>query len=930
MLGVAVVGHSFARTSDCFSTGWPSERSDLLPDPTQYRGKLENGFRYVIKENHLPENRVAVYLDIQAGSLHEEDNQRGIAHFLEHMMFKGSTHFAPGSLVNYFQSIGMDFGSDANAYTSHSSTIYTLVLPSGSMEDLDSGLLVMSDYAGGALLLEKEIESERGVILAEKRTRDSAEYRNQMALNNVALEGTRYPLRLVIGLEKTLVKADRHLLKSYYDQWYRPENMVLVVVGDIDTGKAEQLIQKHFSALKPRSKKPQCPDFGNLSLNETRFFYNYEPEIGKTRVAIQNFWDLPLEDDSLSLEKRELVNIIGSMAVNDRLKILQEFGKIDFSTARYSSGNLEGHIGYNSLSAAVLPSQWSKTLSSLEMILRQVLLEGFTTIEVEKVKKEILAHLDQRALTASSEDSRTIAGDIINHLNTNRVYQSAEEEKEIYGALLKEVSVGDVNEDFRRRWSFPGQLISVTGDVQLPNNGENLIAATYKDSQKEPLEPSGIAEHATFPYLHFPYQKTQTTVKFLINSDIHRVIFQNGLIVNLRETSFEKNILRLRAEFGKGKQSQPSAGMALLAEEVIERSGSGKLPQSAIDNLMSASSVKLRFNIGEDSFSWAGSSLKRDFEFLCQMLQTRIFDPGVRPSAFTAAKNHLKLRYEELRREIEGAIPFAVQPFLAGYNRQFGLPAWNNIEELDYDTLAAWIHKSVRADDLEISIVGDFDRESVLFVLSKYFSGMHFDAPEVLAPDVVHFPKGDELKVKVDTSIKKSLVIVAWPTGDFWDIHRTRRLQVLAGIFNNRLRKVVREKLAASYSPHVTSFSSKFYKDYGYLFSKVLVKPGDEEMVKKEILKISGRLQKDGISMDELDRVKWPIMTSVKEDIKTNQYWLHSVLAGSSKYPQQLDWSTSIESDHESITKAEVELLAQTYLDNKKAAVVIVKPLNNL
>ena len=162
-------------TSDCLIKNWPFETSDLKPDPSLRRGTLGNGFRYVLKKHNEPKDRVALFLMVNAGSFNEAENQRGAAHFLEHLMFNGSENFPPGSLINYFQSIGMDFGGDTNAFTTYDRTVYNIVLPKGGSEDLESGLLVLSDYAGRALLLEEEIEKERGVILAEKRSRDSAE-----------------------------------------------------------------------------------------------------------------------------------------------------------------------------------------------------------------------------------------------------------------------------------------------------------------------------------------------------------------------------------------------------------------------------------------------------------------------------------------------------------------------------------------------------------------------------------------------------------------------------------------------------------------------------------------------------------------------------------------------------------------------------------
>ncbi|MCI5143457.1 MAG: insulinase family protein, partial [Candidatus Electrothrix sp. ATG1] len=221
-------------TKVCISQGWPHEQSDLTPDPALVFGTLENGFRYVLMPNHEPKGRVAMYLDIQSGSLHETEEQRGLAHYLEHMLFNGTTHYPPGTLVDYFQSIGMEHGNDTNAHTSYDETVYKLLLPDSKEDTLNEGLQVLADYAGGALLLEKEVDKERGIILAEKRSRDSAYRRVSKKSIEQGLAGTLVAQRDIIGTDEVLKTADSALLRQYYEHWYRPENMILVAAGDTD------------------------------------------------------------------------------------------------------------------------------------------------------------------------------------------------------------------------------------------------------------------------------------------------------------------------------------------------------------------------------------------------------------------------------------------------------------------------------------------------------------------------------------------------------------------------------------------------------------------------------------------------------------------------------------------------------------------------
>ena len=226
---------------------------DTPKDPALIHGVLPNGFQYFIMKNTTPKDRVSVHLNVFTGSVNETEEERGLAHFLEHMVFNGSEHFKPGELITYFQSIGMDFGGDANASTSFFHTVYDLDLPKGDREHLEDGFLVLRDYAEGALLLQSEIDSERGVILSEKRERDSVSFRAFKKQLAFELPGSIIAKRMPIGKKEVIKEADREVFKGYYDRWYRPDNMALVVVGDVDTALVAKLVQDQFASMVNRS-----------------------------------------------------------------------------------------------------------------------------------------------------------------------------------------------------------------------------------------------------------------------------------------------------------------------------------------------------------------------------------------------------------------------------------------------------------------------------------------------------------------------------------------------------------------------------------------------------------------------------------------------------------------------------------------------------
>lgn len=912
---------------ECFSTAWPSELSTLQPDPALVRGRLANGFRYVLKKNSEPDNRVAIYLNVQAGSLHEKDNQRGVAHFLEHMMFKGTDNFPADSLIDYFQSIGMNFGGDTNAHTTYEQTEYHIILPNGSEQELDKGFLVVADYAGRARLEESQIDKERGVILAEKRARDSAAYRIHVDSTAFAFRGTLLPERIPIGGEEILQKADRDLLKSYYDAWYRPEKMILVVVGDMDLPAAEGLIKKHFGQLSPRSERSECPDFGKLAERDTEVFYRYEPELGKTNVSIETFWNMERRNDSLQLEREELVRFIGTMIMGYRLQRLEERENSPFTQAMYAASDIVDRIGFGSISAQTQPEKWQESLALLDATLRQAIQYGFDGKELDRAKKEIRADLEARVLNAHSEDSRAIARKIIKNLNSNRVYQSPEQEMALYGPIVDQIRLEEVNREFQEVWHRESRLVSVVGDTQLGENSEKVIGEVYRQGQKKAVAELMQGDSQNFPYLtppEVPRENPESTV--FADIGVEKLVFPNGLIVNLKKTDFQENRIQVVAHFGSGEQSEPQPGMAMLTEEIINSSGSSRLPQSELDALVAGSSVEWRFRIGESAFSWVGSALFKDFELFVQVLHTLMFDQGFRENQYGNVKAKILRLYQKASHEIDGAMALDIQPFLADHNPHFGLPPLKDVAKIEFGQLKEYAASFARPDDLEITVVGDFDREKVVKTLAHYFAGASLHKPKIPETSTIHFPEGRKLQVEVDTSIDKSLVVVAWPTSGRWEISRNRRLQILAGVLEDRLRKSIRESLGATYSPQVSSFSSRVYQGYGFIIAQMVVKPGSEESIIGEVIRIGDLLQQEGVGEEELVRVRKPVVTALLDGVETNNYWLGSVLGLSSRYPEQFDWPKTIVSDFSSITADEINQLARRYLQSSSAAIARVTP----
>ena len=915
-------------------TQWPHEKNDLVPDPAFVFGKLPNGFRYVLMENQKPKDRVSMHLNVQAGSMHETDKQQGLAHFLEHMLFNGSTNFKPGELVKYFQSIGMEFGPDANAHTGFNNTVYDLLLPEGNRESLEKGLIVIKDYAEGALLLQSETVRERRIVLAEKRTRDSASFRTFVSSLNFELPEARVSKRLPIGKEEVLKNTNSKQLKEFYNKWYSPEKLILVMVGDFDSKLAVSLIDEKFSSLSPRAPPGLDPDFGEINHEGVKPFYHYEKEAGNTTVGIEVVKKIFRQPDSFAFQSGLMKENVANRIVQNRLDVMVSKADTPFTSASISSGMFLHQMKYASIDAESSPENWKKSLSLIEQTLRKAIKYGFTKSELERIKKDFLSEFDNAVKKASTRNSQHLARRTIWSLNAGRVLMSPEQNKVLFTPLINSLTLKNIHDAFKAIWAPEHRLVLVTGNKELANmdtDPEHQILAAYKRSNMEEVSRPIESKPVTFPYLQEPGKEGRIINRTKIpNVGIVQVDFENGVRLNLKKTDFMANEVTVNFSFGLGRSSEPfdRSGLAALSTNVINESGLGTLEKDKIERAMAGKNTTVVFSVHESRFLLKGKTVSQEVPLLFQLLYAHLIDPGYREDAYALSMERLRQRYLKLSSSIDGAMTLSGNRFLAGGDNRFGLPAYEGLEKLTLDHVRSWIDTSLRSDNIEVSVVGDFDVDSVVKIASKYFGSLSFEpsAHVQQSSRLPQFPVNQSIEISVPTIIPKGLVVVAYPTQDIWDISRTRRLAVLANIVSERLREKIREKMGSAYSTFAFNRPSRAYPGYGVFQIMVQVDPMEADLVVREVKKMIFDLVIDGATQDELSRAIAPTLTSIKDMQRRNGYWMNTVLTGSKKYPQQLDWSLTLMKDYASITTEDVSFFAKKYLDNNKATTIVVKP----
>ena len=911
---------------------FPQADSDLKPDPAARFGVLPNGLRYVVRPNREPKDRASLRLLVLSGSLEENEDQRGLAHFLEHMAFNGSTHYAPGTLVEYFQRQGMSFGGDTNAYTSFDHTAYQIELPNTKPDTLAEGLRVFSDFAGGLLLRPDMIQKERPIILSEKRTRDSVAYREFVASFEFLLGDTRFPKRIPIGLAPVIEQAGRDRFAALYDGWYRPERMVVIVVGDIDPAAVERQIAAAFGPVADRAPAPNPPDLGHVAAAlGLRAAYHAEPEAPATDVTIDVIAPYSYQRDTSGLRLRHLARDLAVVMLDRRFEILSKK-----EGAPFIQGTASVQEGFNfyrdaGIDMSCAPGQWPAALAVGEQELRRALQYGFTPAELREAVANTRNDLQQAVATASTRRSPAIVGEIIESLVGRTVFTSPEEDLALLGPALDRVSPADCLNALRVVFSPPGRYVMVSGNAKIDGDAPAAIAAAYSAAHAVALRPPEALTSSAFAYTDFGppgkiVERTQVP-----DLDITLVRFANGVRVNLKKTPFEANQIRMSLRIGAGRLVEPAdkPGLSFFSDLTFSAGGLGRHSEDDLLRILAGRNVGLEFQVGDDALDFSAATTREDLLLQCELLAAYLTDPGYRPEALRAAHKNIDEIYNELAHTTEGPLRTDVPRLLASGDPRFGLPDRATTQGRTLEEEKTWLAPQLASGPIEIGIVGDLDPDATLAALARTFGALppRQSKPAYAAERLARFPaQAFAREYSVPTEIPKSTVALYWPTTDARDVRVARRLQLLANVLSDRLRVRIREQLGGAYDPAAASEPSDAFSGYGMLLAEVVVDPRRAQEIAKSALATAADLQAKGATPDELERAKQPILTMLRESYRTNPYWLAAVLSRCQEFPQRLDWARTRQTDIAAITQADVNALAKAYLGSDRAFRVIVSP----
>ncbi|MBI5689804.1 MAG: insulinase family protein [Verrucomicrobia bacterium] len=932
------------------------EGSDLKPDPVARFGRLDNGLRYVVYPNAEPKGRASLRLLVLAGSLHEEEDQRGVAHFLEHMAFNGSKHFAPGTLVEFFQRMGMSFGGDTNASTGFDRTLYLLELPETSEKTLAEGIKVFSDYASGLLLTPEEIDKERGIILSEKRARDSVSFRTFEAQFGFMLGETLLPRRMPIGTAEVIQHAPRERFVSFWDRWYRPEKMAAIVVGDVDPALAERLIRETFGTLAARGPAPADPALGRVTRFEgVRGWFHHEAEGTATSVSISTITPYQQEPDTTSTRIKRLPRFLATTMLSRRFSVLAKQEQASFSSGRASISNGYRLYREGSIDLTCKPDQWAAALAVGEQELRRALEHGFLDSELREARANQLNALERAVRGAATRRSSSLAGELAQGVLDERVFTTPADELALYRPALEKITTADCVAALREAFTGNGRYVMVSGNARPPDGAGSeaaarAVVAAYAAAQKVPVTPPAAEAEARWAYTDFGPTGQVAKRVHVPDLDVTLVTFANGVRLNLKKTDFEAGRIQLGVRVGGGSMTAPPGqrGLAMLAGSTFSAGGLGKHSTDDLRRLLAGRNAGVSFGIDTDAFVFSaggggggrggrggrgggggGGTTREDLLLTLQLVAAYLTDPGYRPEALRLTRTGIEQMYTGFAHTPNGPLSMEIANLIAGGDPRFGVPAKETLLARNLDEVRAWLAPQFARGAIEIAMTGDLDPDAAIDAVARTLAALPSREPRPAWTELrrVAFPAQPFTRdFVISSEIPKGLVALYWPTADAQDVRRARRLTMLASVFSDRLRVKIREEMGGTYSPRASSFASDTYTGYGYLTTSIDVDPAMAEKVREAVVGIADDLAKNGVTAEELERARLPARTAVKESLRTNGYWLGSVLARAQEKPEVLDWARTRTADMEAITAEELGALARQYLGREKVSRVTILP----
>lgn len=906
------------------SAPWAQTTSDIPADPAVRFGTLPNGMRYALLRNATPPGQASLRLRIDAGSLMENDDQQGLAHFTEHMAFNGTTNIPETELLRILERLGLAFGADTNAATGFDQTFYQLELPRTNDETVDTGLRILREQMSEALMNAADIDAERDVIVGEERLRNSPAMRSLKAQLALLAPGQRLSQRLPIGDLDIIRTAPRERFVEFYQSYYRPSRATLIAVGDFDVDQMEAKVRSAFESWEPKAEDGPEPDLGQIAPRgaETRILV----EAG-IQSSIQLNWirDPDLDPDTVEERRSNTLRNLGLAVLNRRLGELSRADNPPFIGASASSSTWVDSMDIGEVSARFNPGGLQRALETIEQETRRLLEFGVTEAEIAREITDTRVRLENAVAAAATRTTPALANGLLSATNDDRVFTAPQTNLEIFNASVEGVAPAAVNLAVKAAFEGQGPLALVVTPEPI-EGGEEAVTALLQASQTAAVTAPAAQAALEWPYAAFGPVAQPTARREIAEIGATVVTFANGTTLTVKPTTFRDEQILVSLRTGLGELGLPTdrPDPQSVAPFVFGAGGLGKLTADELTRVLSGRIYSAGFGLDENAYRLSGATRPQDLALEMQVLTAYLTDPGLRPAPFEQIKALFPQIVAQQMATPGGAFALGAAELLASGDARTGLPTAEAVAGWTNDELKASITAGMGRGPVSIVMVGDVTVEDAIAAVASTVAALppRPARPESAAgADVRRFPAGTAAPVVLRHTgpAEQALGYVAWPTVDsVGDRTEARLASLLGSVMELRVLEEIREKQALAYGPGVGSASSNVYAGYGSISVTAETTPENQAAFFAAVDAIAASLRDAPITEDELTRARAPRIEALRRSMAGNEYWLGQ-LTDVAAEPDAVTQITTNLSDMEGFTVADIQAAAQRWLVDGKA-----------
>ena len=911
-----------AKSSDLASKQIDDSSEQIPFNPNIRFGKLENGLTYYIMKNEKPEDKVELRLALNAGSIQEDDNQLGLAHFMEHMCFNGTKHFEKNELVDYLQSVGVKFGAHLNAYTSFDETVYMLAVPSDDEEVLEKGFLVLEDWAHNVTLTEEEIDKERGVVLEEYRIGLGASKR---MLNNYlpkVMHGSKYADRLPIGTRDILENFDYDVLRKFYQDWYRPDLIAVIAIGDIDPDEIEKKIKAHFSGIKNPVDARAREVFEVPNHDETFVAIESDKEFPYTQIQLMYKDPKPVQVvDTKDEYRKGILHQLFSSMLNARLDELRNSPNPPFNYGMGYYGSSEARTkNAFQMFAMVDETGQLKGLETLLTEAQRIKHHGFTPGELERTKKSVLASIERAYNERDKSQSRSYADEMVRNFLEKEPAPGITWEYEMYKEAMPGIKIEEVNVLINSFISDKNRVVILLGPEKegLEKVSEQSVMDLLNKMDNITPDPYVDAVVAASLMEVIPEPGEITSTNYNEEGDFKELTLSNGMKVTYKITDFKNDeiIMRGYSYGGTSTYTDEEYLKTHLASGVTSSSGVGEFSNVDLRKVLAGKVAGVRPFIDGSSEGFNGSSTPKDMETMFQLINLYFTSPRKDQDAFDSYVTRMKSQYLNLSSNPQNYFSIEHGKFMSQNDvRAFDLPSEEDWAKTDYDLILKKFREGfANPGDFKLFFVGNIEEDRFLEYVQTYLASIKgIDRTDKFIDRGVRPPKGIHEKIYKKGVDEKSLVTINFE-GDA-EFTRTDQfiLSSLGDILTIKLIEIMREEKGGVYG--VGARGRLYVTPYSRYAFSISFPCGPENAIelKDAALTELKKILDNGPTEKDLNKVKEAKRKTLKESLKTNRYWVNK-LFGTSFTQGELILQKQAEERIENLTAEDIKEVGNKYL----------------